>query len=100
MNKKLTSYIDKNIISQHAYKSRDGYSLQVCDLEENEKLHLLERMLKHDSLTSELLLDRMQDLINERIPFVEARENISRGLRPIHDSQTGEVSWVANVSGF
>ena len=82
-------------------KSRDGYSLQVCDLEDHEKAHLLDWMFKYDPIATDLLLDRMQDLINERIPFVEARENVNRGLRPVHDNQTGEVSWVTNnVSGF
>ena len=57
-------------------------------------------MLKYDPTATDLLLDRMQDLINERLPLIEAKENISRGLRPIHDSQTGEASWVRNVSGF
>jgi hypothetical protein len=100
MNKQLSSYIDHNVIQEHGCKTRDGYALQVCDLDEHEKAHLLDRMFKYDPAAIDLLLDRMQDLINERLPFIDARENVSQGLRPIHDGQTGEVTWVKNVSGF
>lgn len=96
----VTRYIDNQIIREHAYKSQRGYLLYVGDLPDNELSNLLDVLLTQDEVTRELLLERVQELIDQRIPTVEAQDNVNRGLKPLHDSQTGEVSWVARASNY
>lgn len=96
----ISRYIDNQIIREHAYKGRDGLSLGVCDLPDNELSSLIEVLLTKDPITRDIIEERVQELINARIPFVEARDNVNQGLKPIHDSQTGEVMWVARAGNY
>jgi hypothetical protein len=99
MDRSLSSYIDNNLIREHAQKTKDGYSLHIVDLNNHEQENLLSWLFNHDYHVKELILDRAQELINERIPFVESKDNYANGLYPTHDKQTGEVNW-SKVGGF
>ena len=94
MDKYLKSYIDSNIIREYAYRSKDGYYLDVSDVPSPEQENLLDLVFNKDPIIKELILDRLQDLINERIPYVECADNYAKGLKPSHDQNTGEVKWV------
>jgi hypothetical protein len=92
----IRKYIDLNLIDEYAYKSlRNGYSLDVCDIPANEIAHFLDILFKHDFHTRDLILDRMQDLINDRIQMVECQAKYDSGLIPVQDQVNGEVNWVA-----
>lgn len=93
MDSLLLSYIDNNIIREYSHKTFYGLSLQINDVEEKDQENFLSLLFAHDPIARDLILDRAQQLIEERIPFVEAKENYSHGLYPIHDNQTGEVKW-------
>jgi hypothetical protein len=84
MNQQLISYIDNNIIREYAIKTSDGYSLHIVDLDEHEKSNLIDRLFSHDPILKELILDRAQELINERIEEVEAEDNQEKKF-PLED---------------
>lgn len=91
----IKKYIERNLIDEYAYKSlKHGYSLDICDLPPNEISHFLDILFKHDYHTRDLILDRMQDLINERLPFAECQAKYDAGLVPIQDQVNGEVNWI------
>lgn len=90
----ITSYIENNVIREYASKTRDGYSLDVCDLSKHEISNLTEILLSHDPATRDILLDRIQEIINSRIPFVESQDYYDKGLTPVLDKVTGEVNWI------
>jgi hypothetical protein len=91
----IRKYIDLNLIDEYAYKSfRNGYSLDVCDIPTNEISNFLDILFKHDYHTRDLILDRMQDLINDRIQMVEFQAKYDAGLIPVQDQINGEVNWI------
>ena len=96
MDDYLTCYIDNNIIREYAEKSLKNYHLQVCDLPINEQFNLLQVMFEHDENVEELILDRMQDLINNRIDEVRQKDNYNKDLKPIFDSTSNECEWIPN----
>lgn len=92
----IRNYIEKVIINEHAYKSfHNGYSLSVSDLPKNDLENLLDVLFKHDYHTRDLILDRMQELIDERMPFVESQARYDAGYRPVQDQTDGSINWVA-----
>lgn len=90
----LNRYIDNCIINEYAAKKQDGYTLDVKKLPQNEIDHFLDELMNKDMYIKELILERMQDLIDQRIPFVETYDYYDAGFIPQHDSETGEVNWV------
>lgn len=94
MNKSLTSYIENNIIREYATKTVDGYSLDVSDLDSHEKNNLVDWLFTHDEIIKELILDRAQELIDQRISFVESKDRYNNGYVPSIDKINGEVTWV------
>jgi hypothetical protein len=93
MDKSLISYIDNSIIGEYAYKIEDGLCLYIDDLDNHEQENLISRLFAYDPVIKELILDRAQELINQRLPFVESKNNYNNGLYPSHDKTTGEVKW-------
>lgn len=92
----IRKYIERILISEHAYKSfAAGYSLDVTDLPKNEIENFLDILFEQDYHTRDLILDRMQDLINERLPFVECQDRYEAGYVPIQDQSNGEINWIA-----
>jgi hypothetical protein len=92
----IRNYIEKVLINEHAYKSfNNGYSLDVADLPANELDNFLDMLFKHDYHTRDLILDRMQDLINERLPLLECQDKYAAGLVPVQDRINGEINWIA-----
>jgi hypothetical protein len=90
----LERYIDNHIIREFSFKQNHRYFLDISDVDEYEKDMLIEKLLEHDPVVKDLILDRIQEIINNRLPFVELEDNYERGLRPIQDRQTGELQWV------
>ena len=92
----VRNYIERCLIDEYAYKShKNGYSLDVCDLPANELANFLDLLFTKDDYTRDLILDRMQDLINERIPFVECQAKYDAGYVPMQDQINGEINWIA-----
>ena len=92
----IRTYIEKVIINEHAYKSfNNGYSLDVCDIPKNDLENFLDVLFKNDGYTRDLILDRMQDLIDERISFAECSDRYNAGFVPVINDANGETSWVA-----
>jgi hypothetical protein len=96
MDSQLKSFIDRTIRSYATYHC-GVYSMDIDDLVRADCIAFIDRLLEYDTLTDEMLRDRMQELINERLSWVETEDNYARGLRPIHDSTTGEVSWIGDA---
>ncbi len=94
MNKILSSYIDTNIIDENANKkSRDGYVLDIQELNEHDIDNFLTFLFKNDEALKELILDHMQELIDERLPIVECQDKYDAGYWPIQDRNNGEIFW-------
>lgn len=95
MNNTIRSYLDHCLLDEYAFKSRhDGYSMDVSDLPENEIANFLDVLLKHDPVMRELVHDRMQDVIDERLPIYESHDRYARGYVPQQDMQTGVFNWI------
>jgi hypothetical protein len=94
MNRIITRYID-NLIREHATNTRDGLSLDVQEIDNNDQENLVDFLFANDPATREMLQDRIQELLESRLPFVESYDNYDNGFIPKHDNQTGEVCWVA-----
>ncbi len=94
MRSYVDKYIDSTIIRENAVKTSDGYIVDIDSIDEKEQENLLSVLFQHDPATKDLILDRMQQLIDERIPLVECSDKYEAGLRPIHDSVNGDVRWV------
>jgi hypothetical protein len=92
----LSKYIDNTIIHEYADKNiSQGYSLDISSLTEHEKSNFVHMLMQHDPVFQDQVSERMQELIEERIPFVESQDNYDSGLIPKIDKQTGEVQWCA-----
>lgn len=91
----INRYIERCLIDEYAYKHRSGYSLSVSDLPDSEIQNFLEFLFKNDPATKEMITDRMQELIEQRLPFAESQDKYDQGYIPIHDHINGEVSWIA-----
>jgi hypothetical protein len=95
MNPTLQKYIDICLIDEYADKDFiHGYSLDVSSLAEYEKSNFLNTLLQHDPIIKEKVLDRMQELIDERIPWYEFQHKYDAGLKPIINKTNGEVTWI------
>jgi hypothetical protein len=91
MKRELSNYIDQNIIRER--DKEDRYHLSVVDLSTYEKQTLINWMFEYDPATYELVLDRMEELLKERIECVERQDKRDAGLKPSIDPQTGETRW-------
>ena|ERR1700685_165321 len=92
---KLSRYINSCIIDEYAEKGHpDGYYLDVTKLPAHEINDFLNALMENDGAAREMILDRMQELVDSAIPFVESRDNFDAGFIPMHDPMTGEVSWI------
>lgn len=101
MNSTIKSHIDLCLLDEYAYKSfNSGYSLHVSDLPDNEIANFLDTLFKHDPVLKEMITDRMQELIEERLPIYECQHRYSRGYVPVQDRANGEVHWIANRRGI
>jgi hypothetical protein len=94
MNMNLKKYINLCLIDDYADKDfKNGFSLCVSSLPDKELNNFLEIMVKHDPIMKELILDRMQELIDEHMPEREAKYKYDSGLKPRVDPINGEVIW-------
>jgi hypothetical protein len=94
MKNKIERYIDSEIIADHAFKSfRFGYSIDIETLSKNEKENFLDFLFENDPVTKEIILNRMQELVEMRLPRIEAQERYDSGLKPHLDAINGEVIW-------
>jgi hypothetical protein len=94
MKQTLSKYIDNNIIDEYANKkSRDGYSLDVSDIPKHDIENFLSYLFEHDEVMEELVLDRMQDLIDEELPLAECKDKYEQGYFPKQDQSNGEIYW-------
>jgi len=90
------SYIDTCVLDEHAYKSFNyGYSLDVADIPKNDLENFLDFLFENDPATRELILERMQTLIEERLPIFECKHRYRAGYVPRVDHVNGEVTWAA-----
>lgn len=94
MRNYVDKYIDSNIIRENAIKTPNGYIVEVESIDNHEKESFLSVLFEHDATTKELILDRMQKLIDSRLPLVECSDKYEAGLRPVLDSVNGDVQWV------
>lgn len=95
MNKKTQKYVDLCLIDEYADKDFTyGYSLDVTSLPTHEQENFLDFLFENDEVMKEIVLDRMQELIEQRIPWVESQDKYDAGFKPIVDQNNGEVSWI------
>lgn len=84
----------ESLIHEYADKSSDGYSLDVSEISTHDQESLVDFLFEKDETFNEIALDYIQQLIDERIDLVYAKDQYDKDLLPIHDSQTGEVQWI------
>lgn len=95
----IDKYVDTCLIREYADKdSKHGYSLDAASLSKHEQLNFLTMLVNHDDVLQELILDRMQELIELRLPMVEAQDKYDSGLIPTHNPVNGEVNWILRRS--
>lgn len=93
MNSKLQLFID-TFIREHADKDPDfGYNLSVgCDLDVITADRLVKKLIELDQhRIYEMILERAQDLIDERIDEVEEEDRKEHGLETYIDSKHGDI---------
>lgn len=99
MNKILQKYIDLNLIDEYADKDLiAGYSLDIDQISEKEQENFLDFLFKNDAIMKEIAFERMQELINERICFIEHKDKDEAGLRTITDQNNGETIWIRGAA--
>lgn len=77
----LENYVDRCLIDEYAIKSfEDGYYLDVETIPENERLTLVEKMIKEDTGLRDQVLHYMQELINKRLQVVELEDRSDMGF--------------------
>lgn len=92
----IKKYIERLLIDEYADKDpKHGYSLDVVNLPPYELHNFLDYLTKNDAVTRELILDRMQELVNQVLPLAESRDLYGRGFIPMQDQTNGEVNWIA-----
>ena len=95
---KLNKYIEVNIIDEYATKNiLNGYELNVSDLPANELSNLIDKLVTDDEVTKDFILDRIQDLIDERLPLIEMQDRYEAGYRPTQDQGNGEITWIKRI---
>lgn len=92
MQNSTARYID-SLIRNNATCDNDGYHLFVDDLDNNNCEEAIRNLLNFDKETQNIIKDRIQELINERIDIIYAKDQYDIGKRPFIDNQNGEVSW-------
>lgn len=94
MRNSIEKYIDTCLISEYADKDfKHGYSLEVANLSDHEKSNFLDLLFRNDPVLKEMALDRMQELIEQRLPRIEAQDRYDAGFKPRIDHINGEVIW-------
>ena len=95
-NMDIKSYINICVLDEHAYKSfSNGYSLDVADIPKHDLQSFLDFLFDNDPATRELVLDRMQSLIDQQLPVYECKDRYGKGYVPHVDQINGEVTWHA-----
>ena len=85
----LEKYIDNCLIDEYANKK--DYTLDVSSLPKNEIQNFLDVLMDDDTEIRDLILDKMQHLIDERLPEVEVRDRQNKGIKTHIDRINGEV---------
>lgn len=94
----IRKYIETIIIDEHAFKNgRDGWTCNIDDIDPEKLDNVLDNFLdvlfRNDEYTRDLILDRMQTLINERLPLRDCQSKYESGLVPAQDKINGEIFW-------
>lgn len=92
MESYLRLFIDNNIIREYVNHTPDGYSLDISEISDHDKNTLAQLLIESDPAIKEFIEDRMDALIQERIPWVHMADNEDRP-RPTYCKQTGEPIW-------
>ena len=72
MKPTIQKYIDRCVIDEYANKDYlNGFHLDVTDMSKHDQNNFLDLLMNQDDVLRELVLDRMQELINERLNAVE-----------------------------
>lgn len=90
MTTTIDKYIDRCLIDDYA----KDYSLDISCLPSTEQQSFLSFLYQYDAVMQDLVQDRMQELINQRLITKETQGNYDRGLIPRIDQQNGEVIWI------
>lgn len=93
MNRETERYIDM-IIHENAMEDGFSYNLMVNDLTKFEQDGLVTYLLNKDPESREIMLDRVQDLINERIDLLYCEDKYQAGKKPLIDKINGETRWI------
>ena len=86
---RIEKYIDNCLIDEYADKS--NYTLDVSDLPQNELDNFLDQLMSADTEVRDLVLYKMQQLIDSRLPEVELKDRQDKGIKTFKDRTTGEV---------
>ncbi len=90
IKKYINLFLSHNIVKD--YNGND--TIEIDSLTAQERLYFFEFAIQKDEILKELILDRLQCLIDENLPLIEAQKKYDSGLRPLHDAVNGEVTWI------
>ncbi len=82
----INQYIDRCIIDAYATKDLfNGYSLDITSkkISDDERTSLLDFLFDYDPILKEAALDRMQELIDQRLEACELNDREDSGLKLI-----------------
>jgi hypothetical protein len=93
MNNNVRKYID-SLIRDHVENNSINYELSIHDLSKHEKESFMDFIYDHDKHFQDIVHEYLDELIYERIGFVNSEDNYNRGLKPVNDPINGEIEWV------
>lgn len=101
MNNQVKSFIE-NFIRENAKKDiLQGYDLHAyCDLSRDDQDELISNLLNLDQENiRDIILDHAQNLIDERMPFIETEDRYEKGFISQVDPINGEIT-LSKLGGF
>jgi hypothetical protein len=96
----IEKYIDYNLINEYADKNqKHGYLLDIVssDITDHERSNFLDILFKNDPIIRPLILDRMQELIDQRLYIVELKDRHKEGFKPVLNDINGVITWVRDI---
>jgi len=82
-------------LEDHIVKDYNGDdTIEIDSLTTQERRDFFECAVKQDQILNELILDRLQALLDENLPIISSQKKYDAGFIPLHDAVNGEVMWL------
>ena len=94
MNNKIKTFIDRCLIDEY---SCGNQTLEISEISKNDVGHFLELLFAEDEGFRDMVEDRMQDMINDRLDHQRDEAMYASGYFPRQDSNNGEIIWSQGI---